>query len=312
MDGRPLRIGLIGWGTVGSELGRLIATGPLPLTLANLAVRDAGRGRAIAFPAGVEIGSAAQVVAAEDLDVVVELAGGVDGPLGWARAALERRRPYVTANKALLATHGGELAALAVARRTALLGSASVGGGVPMIETVQHLAATGRIARLRGLLNATTTFILTAIGRGRSYDEALAEAQRAGYAEADPRFDVEGRDAAQKLAILASVAWGSWRPEQDVDARGIVGIRPEPGATVRLVASADQDGMRVGPMELQATDPLGGASGVESVLEVELSDGARFRMSGPGAGGAVTAGAVYGDLARLVRGELSVLFGGAP
>ena len=235
-----LRIGLIGWGTVGAALGELVAAGPLPLELARLAIRDPARERASALPGGVQIGSPAGLVEAADLDAVVELAGGIEGPLEWARATLERGRPYVTANKALLATHGGELATLAqVHAGAALLASASVGGGTPMIEVIEHLTATGAITRLRGLLNATSTFILSAMAQGRSYDEALAAAQRAGYAEADPSFDVEGRDAAQKLAILASVAWGRWRPEREVDAHGIVGIAVEPGRIVRLVAEAD-------------------------------------------------------------------------
>jgi homoserine dehydrogenase len=310
MDGRPLRIGLIGWGTVGSALGELLRTGPLPVELARLAVRDAARERASALPPGVDIGPAEELVAAADLHAVVELAGGMDGPREWSRATLERGTPYVTANKALLATHGGELARLALSRGAALLGSASVGGGVPMIETLAHLAATGRVARLRGLLNATTTFILSAMAAGRTYEEALAEAQGAGYAEADPTFDVAGRDAAQKLAILASVAWGGWRAEREVETRGIVGLRPAAGAIVRLLATAEREDLHVGPMELQHDDPLAAASGVESVLEVEMTDGARYRISGPGAGGAVTAGAVYGDLARLAAGERPVLFGG--
>ena len=151
-----------------------------------------------------------------------------------------------------------------------------------MIETVQHLATAGGIDRIRGLLNATTTFILAAMGDGRSYDDALREAQEAGYAEPDPTFDVTGRDAAQKIAILASVAWGRWRPEQEVATRGIVGIRVEPGETQRLVAEADERGVRVGPMALGADDPMAGVSGIECLLEVQLREGAVFRLAGPG------------------------------
>ena len=182
--------------------------------------------------------------------MVVELAGGLDGPREWARATLDRGAPYVTANKALLATHGGELAEIAERRVAALLGSASVGGGTPMIETTTHLAATGA---LRGCAASSTPRRPTSSppwADGRSYAEAVAEAQKAGYAEADPSFDVEGRDAAQKLAILASVAWGRWRPESDVAATGIVGLDVEAGATVRLVAEATEAGMSVAPSEL--------------------------------------------------------------
>jgi homoserine dehydrogenase len=301
-----LRIGLIGWGTVGAALGQMVLEGPLPLTLASVSVRDPARVREPGLPKGVPIGRPEDALAA---DVVVELAGGLDGPREWARAALDRGTPYVTANKALLATHGKELAELAERRVGALLGSASVGGGTPMIETVAHLAATGDIVRLRGLVNATTTFILSAMGRGEPYDDALLEAQEAGYAEADPSFDVEGRDAAQKLAILASVAWGKWRPESDVATAGILEVGVEPGKIVRLVADADPKAMRVGPATLDAGDPLSVLEGVESMLEIVSADGTTVRVSGPGAGGRVTASAVYADLARLVHGERPVLFG---
>lgn len=298
-----LRIGLIGWGTVGSALGELVQRGPLPITLASVAVRNRERPE---LPKGVAIGGPEGAL---DADVVVELAGGIDGPLGWARLALDRGTPYVTANKALLATHGKELAELAERRVAALLGSASVGGGTPMIETVAHLAATGDIERIRGVVNATTTYILSAMGEGRTYDEALGEAQEAGYAEADPSFDVDGRDAAQKLAILASVAWGKWRPESDVKAEGIVGLKVEPGQTVRLVAEATPDGMSVTPAAIEGTDPMARAAGVENILEITVRDAGVFRVSGPGAGGRPTGGAVYADLARLVNGERPILFG---
>ena len=300
-----LTIGLIGWGTVGSAFGRLVADGSLPVTLAKVAVRDQQRIRD-------DLPKNVQLVAPEEAlrsDIVVELAGGIDGPREWAGAALDRGTPYVTANKALLATHGAELAELAERRSAALLGSASVGGGTPMIETVEHLAAAGKIVRLRGLLNATTTFILSAMGTGRGYEDALSEAQDAGYAEADPSFDVDGRDAAQKLAILASVAWGKWRPEADVASAGITDVPVAPGEIVRLVADADPKAMRVGPATLDPVDPLAVLAGVESMLEIVSRDGTTVRVSGPGAGGQVTAGAVYADVARLVAGERPILFG---
>lgn len=304
-----MSVGLIGWGTVGAALGELLLSGPLPLTLSTVAVRDAQRDRPRPMPRGIEIAPPKRAIEA---DIVVELAGGIDGPLAWARAALERGTPYVTANKALLATHGDELAALAERRSAALLGSASVGGGTPMIETLEHLAATGTVERIRGIVNATTTFILSAMSEGRSYDDALIEAQGAGYAEVDPSFDVDGRDAAQKLAILTSVAWGRWRPEADVETTGIVGVTVAPGQAVRLVAEATREDMTVAPTAIDPSDPLARASGVESVLEVVVRDAGTFRISGPGAGGRVTAGAVYADLARLVAGERPILFGTAP
>jgi homoserine dehydrogenase len=301
-----LRIGLIGWGTVGSALGELVVNGPLPLTLGCVAVRQPDRERQPALPKGVAVGAPEDAIG---MDVVVELAGGLDGPREWARKTLDRGTPYVTANKALLATHGGELAELAERRVAALLGSASVGGGTPMIETVAHLASTGAIERIRGIVNATTTYILSAMGEGRSYDEALREAQAAGYAEADPSFDVDGRDAAQKLAILASVAWGRWQPETAVETRGIVGRDVGAGEIIRLVAEATPKAMTVAPMPIDGADPLARAAGIENVLEITVRDAGVFRVSGPGAGGRVTAGAVYADLARLAGGERPILFG---
>jgi homoserine dehydrogenase len=306
-----LRIGLIGWGTVGASLGRLVAAGPLPLELACLAVRDRERSRGTPLPPDVPLVDADDL-AAGGVDAVVELAGGEEAPLAWAGVALRRGLPYVTANKALLANHGGDLARLAREHGAALLGSASVGGGVPMIETVGHLAATGAIGRLRGLLNATTTYVLSAMGEGRTYGDALREAQEAGYAEVDPSFDVDGRDAAQKLAILASVAWGEFRGEALVERRGIRGLEPAEGETVRLVAEATEDRLVVAPHEVDPESPLGSAGGIENVLEIEVRAAGTFRVSGPGAGGRVTAGAVYADLGRLVAGERPILFGVAP
>ncbi len=304
-----LRIGLIGWGTVGASLGRLVAAGPLPLELAGISVRDQVRSRGTPLPAGVPVAEPEELVAMA-LDAVVELAGGMEAPLAWARLTLARGVPYVTANKALLSNHGDELAALAADHGTALLGSASVGGGVPMIETVGHLAATGAIGHLRGVLNATTTYILSAMGEGRTYGDALREAQTAGYAEADPSFDLDGRDAAQKLAILASVAWGGFRSESTVERHGIGGLEVADGQTIRLMAEASEDRLVVSPEEVETGSALARVSGIENLLEIEVRAAGTFRVSGPGAGGRVTAGAVYADLARLVAGERPILFGG--
>jgi homoserine dehydrogenase len=147
------------------------------------------------------------------------------------------------------------------------------------------------------------------MGDGRAYDAALGQAQQAGFAEADPTFDVTGRDAAQKLAILASVAWGRWRPESDVETDGIVGIDVHAGDTIRVVAEATEKQRSVKPMPIEPGDPLSSAAGIENMLEITMRDGAVFRISGPGAGGGVTAAAVYADLARLVAGERPILFG---
>jgi homoserine dehydrogenase len=296
---------------MGRALGELIMAGSLPVRVARVAVRDTARARdsvASVLGGAVEVGPVDDLFTDEELDVVVELAGGIEQPLTWARATLQRGLPYVTGNKALLATHGAELAELAVGRGAALLASASVGGATPMIETVAHFAASGHITRLRGVLNATTTYILAAMGAGRSYDEALRAAHEAGYAEPDPSLDVEGRDAAQKIAILASVAWGAWRPEADVATRGIVGLAVTPGTTVRVVAEADDDDMRVTPTELSMDEPMARVAGVECLLEIELWDGEVVRISGPGAGCPVSVGAVYADLSRLLAGERPILF----
>ena len=239
--------------------------------------------------------------------MLVELAGGMGDPLAWAREALDAGIPLITANKALLASHGADLADRARRSGAALLASASVGGGTPMLETLAHLAAHGRIERLRGLVNATTTFILSAMADGRSYADALAEAQRAGYAEADASADVEGHDAAQKLAILATVAWGRWRTEDEVETTGIVGAQVAPGETVRLVATATEDRLTVAPERLVPGDLLGRATGIDTLLEMDVAEFGMVSIGGPGAGGRVTAGAVYADLARLVRGERPIL-----
>ena len=250
----------------------------------------------------------AELLADDSLDAVVELTGGIEEPLDWSRATLRAGRAYVTGNKALLATHGGELAELARQNRAALLGSASVGGGTPMIETVQHLATAGGIGRIRGLLNATTTFILAAMGEGRSYDAALARR----------------RTRATPSRIPPSTSPGATPPRRSPSwprSPGAAGCRSRQSPRAVSSASASSParpsaswprrmsrGARVGPMALGADDPLAGVSGIECLLEVQLREGAVFRLAGPGAGGPVSVRATYADLGRLLAGERPILF----
>ena len=182
-----------------------------------------------------------------------------------------------------------------------------------MIETVAHLAATGAIGHLRGVLNATTTYILSAMGEGRTYGDALREAQEARATRRRiPSFDVDGRDAAQKLAILASVAWGEFRGESTGGAaRDPAAWRSPRGRRSGSWRRRARTGWSCRPRRSSPTALLARVSGIENLLEIEVRAAGTFRVAGPGAGGRVTAGAVYADLARLVAGERPVLFGGA-
>src|SRR4029077_9668577 len=150
-----------------------------------------------------------------------------------------------------------------------------------MLEPVHYLAATRRISRLRGVLNATTTYMLSAMGDGLTYDDSLRAAQTAGYAEADPSLDVDGRDAAQKLAILAAESWGKWRSESQVERQGIVGLEVGDGQVIRLVADATEDHLAVAPVDVEPGSAMASVSGVENVLEIEVRAGDIFRIIGP-------------------------------
>ena len=299
-----LRIGLIGWGTVGSALGELVRAGPLPLTLESVAVRNRQRPD---LPKGIEVGAPE---AALEADIVVELAGGLEGPLTWARLALDRGKPYVTANKALLAAHGGELAELADRRVAALLASASVGGGTPMIETVTHLAATGAIERIRGIVNATTTYILIGHGRRpqlrRRTPRGAGGRLRGGRSElrrGGPRRRAEARHPRPRSR------GGSGGRRQRSTPPGSSGSTWPPARPSGWWPKRRRKPCRSSRCPLEPSDPLARAAGIENILEITVADAGTFRVSGPGAGGRVTAGAVYADLGRLVAGERPVLFG---
>ena len=245
----PLRIGVAGLGTVGAGLVRLLhanaeivaARAGRPVVVAAVSARDRGRDR------GVDLGGArwhedpVALAAEPGLDAVVELIGGSEGPARrLVEAALRAGRPVVTANKALLAVHGAELAELAAAKGVPLAFEAAVAGGIPVIKALREGLAANRIGRVAGILNGTCNYILTVMReQRRDFAEVLAEAQRLGYAEADPAFDIDGVDAAHKLAILAALAFG--RPV-DFAAVHVEGIRDISALDIAL---AEELGYRI-------------------------------------------------------------------
>jgi homoserine dehydrogenase len=337
MTRSPLRIGLLGAGTVGREVARaLLERGPemtpadgAPLELIGVAVRDIDRARAGGLPPNLLTDAPAHLVASTDADVIVELMGGDEPARTLIAAALGAGKAVVTANKHVLAHHGAELEAIARRTGAALRFEASVGGGIPVLGPIATELAGNRVTAVRGIVNGTTNYILTAMtDEGRDYDDVLADAQALGYAEADPSGDVEGRDAANKLVVLARLAFGSWIPIDEVrtiaDAGpgagrpGITGLSAADiaaargmGQVVKLIAEARRSTeptadaavvASVVPTLVDAESPLGRTAGVLNRIEVEATPVGVVAFSGPGAGGAATSSAVLGDLIAIARG----------
>jgi homoserine dehydrogenase len=248
------------------------------------------------------------------IEVFVELIGGESGVAQESvRAALRAGKAVVTANKALLAAHGVELAILAESSGATLAFEAAVGGGIPIIKTLREALAGNGLTRLYGILNGTCNFILTRMEEGMSYGAALARAQELGYAEADPSFDVDGHDTAHKLAILTSVAFGSEIDRGSIFVEGISGIEPEDltaadelGYRIKLlgVAQRKESGIeqRVHPTMVPRDSDIARISGVTNAVAVEGDFIGSVMLSGPGAGGEATASAVVSDIIDLARG----------
>lgn len=306
---RPLRIALLGAGTVGGGVYRRLARRPDLYDVRRVLVRrdgpraDVPRRLLTTVPPFDDI---------ENCDVVVELIGGIEPAYRIVRSALERGVDVVTANKELLAAHGVELESAASPTGARLLASASVGGAAPMLETTARAAAGPGVRALRGVLNGTTNFVLSRIERGDDLVAAVAAARRRGLCEADPSADLSGEDAARKLVLLARTAFGpdvAYEPElvRGIDALDASDVREafERGRRVKLVASArfayGRVIGRVEPVELALDDALASANGVENALSVELADGGRVEARGAGAGRWPTTEAVVGDLSTLVR-----------
>lgn len=318
----PLRLGLCGLGTVGQATLRLLAEN------ADLLARRAGRPIEIRVlgmrsdKPGLETGAARierdilAVASADDVDVVVELIGGTDTAAHLVNQALAHGKHVVTANKALIAAAGGRLAEIAAVARRALCFEAAVAGGIPILQALRTGLGGNRLDSLVGIINGTTNFMLTEIeASGRAYDDVLAQAQALGYAEADPTFDVGGIDAAQKLAIAASIGFGFALPDQDgVYVEGIEELTPaDTGFAAELgyrikhlgIAQRRDDGveLRVHPVLLPLDHPLARVDGVTNAVVVRGNAVGEAVFIGPGAGGEATASAVISDILAIARAD---------
>ncbi len=315
---RPLRIAIFGFGTVGSSVARiLVESAPRGLELTHVFNRGVARKRVDWVPSSVTWSEDADAVLGSDCDVVVELAGGLDPAGGWVRRALDAGKSVVTANKKLIAFHGVELEQLAASRGGHLKYGAAVAGGIPVIPGLEQGLAGDRIERIEGILNGTCNFILSQMEDGAEYAAVLSEAQRLGYAEADPAEDVCGFDARAKLSILMRLALRVAVNPEEIVPRPITAITAvdfsyarDLGCTIRQIARADLSQGRVaatvGPMLVALRSPLAWSRGMENMVVATGHYGGDVVFSGHGAGGHPTAVAVVSDLLALAHGSRRV------
>jgi homoserine dehydrogenase len=321
MSERTLRIGLLGCGNVGTSVIRLLRDhaddiamrSGCRLEVTRVAVRDPARARDVPLDPATVTTDASVVVDDPEVDIVCELIGGVDPARSLIVRAFANGKPVVTANKELLANYGKELYDAAEAADADLYFEAAVGGGIPLIRPMKESLAGERIGRVLGIVNGTTNFILTQMSdRGSTFADALAEAQRLGYAETDPTADVEGFDAAAKCAIIASIAFNSRVVAGDVFREGIARVQPQDiadakrlGYVVKLLAIAElEDGevsARVHPAMIPAAHPLASVRDAFNAVFIEGPSIGQLMFYGRGAGGDPTATAVLGDLVTVSR-----------
>jgi homoserine dehydrogenase len=339
MSRQPLRVAVLGAGTVGRAViegfmqhpERLETADGRQICLTAVAVRDIARARASGIPASLLTDAPAHLVADSGIDVIVELMGGIEPARTLIGAALGAGKAVVTANKAVVAHHGPELEAAARRSGAALRFEAAVGGGIPVLGPIAAELAGNEITRIRGIVNGTTNYILTAMAdEGRPYDEVLRDAQERGYAEADPSGDVEGDDAVNKLVILARLAYDEWLDPASIGRRpptiggdgkpGITGVTDTEteavaklGLTIKLLATAARGEAgteaAVVPTAVPADSAFGRTGGVMNRIEIEADPLGTVAFSGPGAGGPATSSAVLGDLLAVARGSGSTWAG---
>ncbi len=326
----PLKVGLAGLGTVGASVVRLIerqrealeARCGRPIEVVAVTARSRGKRRDIDISRFRWAADAVALASDREIDVFVEVIGGESDPAKRAvEAALSAGKSVVTANKALLARHGVALAALAEQHHVALNFEAAVAGGIPIVKTLREGLVGNSLKRIYGILNGTCNYILTRMERENlAFAQALEEAQRLGYAEANPSFDIEGHDTAQKLAILASLAFGTRVDPGAVYVEGIASITPEDlraaddlGYRVKLlgVAVKTENGIeqRVHPTMVPKGSAIAQVMGVTNAVTVDADAVREITLVGPGAGGEATASAVVSDIADVARGVRTAPFG---
>ncbi len=327
---KPLRVGIAGLGTVGAGVVKLLARqaelitarAGRPITVTAVSARSRNRDRGISLD-GLNWHDDPLALATDDkVDVVVELIGGSDGPAkALAEAAIAAGKPLVTANKALLALHGAGLAQAAEAANLPLAYEAAVAGGIPVIKALREGLAANSISRVAGILNGTCNYILTTMREEkRDFAEVLADAQALGYAEADPSFDIDGVDAAHKLAILAGLAFGQ---KIDFSALHVEGIRrisaldiafaQELGYRIKLLGIAERTeagiSLRVHPAMVPVSKPIATVDGVFNAVLLEGDFSGPVFLQGRGAGEGPTASAVVADLIDIARGSRIPVWG---
>ncbi|WP_281199985.1 homoserine dehydrogenase [Nonomuraea candida] len=324
---KPLKVALLGCGVVGSQVIRLMheqaddlaARVGAPLELAGVAVRKLGRKRDIELDPALLTTDAESLVTRDDVDIVIEVIGGIEPARSLIVAALSRGKSVVTANKALLAEDGSTLHEAARAGNGDLYFEASVAGAIPLLRPLRESLAGDRVKRVLGIVNGTTNYILDKMdSTGASFTDALEEAQTLGYAEADPTADVEGFDAAAKAAILAGLAFHSRVRADEVHREGITEITATDvasakamGYVIKLLAICARSddgrsfGVRVHPAMIPRSHPLAGVREAYNAVFVEAESAGQLMFYGKGAGGAPTASAVLGDLVAVGRNRLA-------
>ncbi len=325
-----LRLGVAGLGTVGASVLRLLAkhgdsisrkTG-CDVTVTAVCARDFSKDRGVDLTGLTWFTSPVEMATSDQIDVYVELIGGDSGPAeDSVRAALSAGKHVVTANKALLAKHGVELAELAEKAGVSLNYEAAVAGGIPIVKTLREAMSGNEVSRVYGILNGTCNYILTRMEQeGLSFAECLADAQRLGYAEADPTFDVEGNDTAHKLALLTSLAFGSKINADEIYLEGITSITTadieaadELGYRIKLlgVAQRTETGLeqRVHPTMVPKASAIARIDGVLNAVAVDGDFVGEIVLVGPGAGGNATASSVVSDIADIARGDTTPVLG---